>query len=167
MRFAYRGGARFTISADELNTKGFRFSVEAAVGILADPATGRPGVTTSQWDFAPGRDRLWSYEIRLRPSRLLVKSFSTIPAKPTAGKTFTVRLTATRNDTGVVLSRGQVRCAARIGGKDVKRRAQTFSGGGRRASLPSPPRPRKVIRGSITIVFEGRKLTKVFSRKIG
>jgi hypothetical protein len=164
---SYRFGAKFTISAYDLKTKRFRFAAEAAAGLRYDAATRRFDVTNARWDYAPEQGQFWSYDVRLAPSTLLVKSFSTTPARPKAGKTFSVRLAATRADTGAVLSSGQVTCLARIGGRSLKPRSQRFSHEKATCVFALPARAKgRTIRGSITIVSEGRKIAKAFSRKI-
>jgi hypothetical protein len=164
---SYRGGATLSINAAELKTTRFRFTVEAAAGIAYDPATRRFDTANATWDFAPERAQFWSYSVRLGPSRLLVKSFSTTPTRPKAGKRLSVRLAATRNDTGALLSSGRVTCAARIGAKPLKPSAQRLVGS--RATCVFAIRPDvkgQTLRGSIAIAFEGRKVRKTFSRKI-
>jgi hypothetical protein len=164
---SYRGGATLTINAAELATTRFRFRVEAVAGIAYDPATRRSDTANATWDFAPERARFWSYNVRLGPSRLLVKSFSTTPTPPKAGKRVSVHLAATRNDTGKLLSNGQVSCAARAGGKPLKPSSQRFVGSRATCVFSIPPEAKgRTLRGSITIAFEGKKVTKSFSRRI-
>lgn len=67
LRSSYASGPRFTILDAELgSTKRFRFSVEAADGIVVDPTTRAPDVTNAHWDYAPARGRSWSYDVRRR-----------------------------------------------------------------------------------------------------
>jgi hypothetical protein len=157
LRFSYAGGPRFTILAAELaDTKRFRFFVEAA-----DYATGR-------WDFAPELGRSWDYDVRLAPERLLARHFSTAPPAPVAGETFTVRLTATESPSGAVVTQGRVGCAASVGGKAIRARAQGFVD--RRATcvfaVPADATG-KTIRGTIAVRFKGKTVTKAFARRIG
>jgi hypothetical protein len=66
-----------------------------------------------------------------------------------------------------VLSNGRVRCAARIGGLSVERRSQRFVG--RRATcvfgIPADVAGR-TIRGSVTISFAGKKVTRAFAARV-
>jgi hypothetical protein len=166
---SYRGGATLTINAAELETTRFRFMVEAAAGIGYDPGTRTFDPRKATWDFAPERAQFWSYNVRLGPSRLLVKSFSTTPTRPQAGKRLSVRVTATRNDTGALLSSGRVTCAARIGAKPLKPSSQRFVGSRATcvfASIPPSAKGQK-LRGSIAIAFEGTQVRRSFSRRIG
>ncbi len=164
---SYRGGATLTINAAELETTRFRFRVDATAGIGYDPATRRFDFEKATWDFAPERAQLWSYNVRLGPSRLLAKSFSTTPARPNAGTRLSVRLAATRHDTGTLLTSGRVTCVARIGAKPLKPSSRSFVGSRATCVFAIPPKAKgQTLRGSITIAFEGRKVSKTFSRKI-
>jgi hypothetical protein len=165
---SYRGGATLSINAAELETKRFRFTVEAAAGIAYDPATRRFDVTKATWDFAPERAKFWSYKVGVGPSRLLAKGFSTAPARPKAGMRLSVRLAAARNDTGALLSSGRVTCGARIGVKPLKPSLQRFVGSRATCVFGIPPNAKgQSLRGSIAIAFQGRQVRKSFFRRIG
>jgi hypothetical protein len=165
---SYRGGATLSINTAELETRRFRFTVEAAAGIAYDPRTRTFDFGKATWDFAPERAQFWSYNVRLGPSRLFVRSFSTAPARPKAGKRLSVRLAAARNDTGSLLSSGRVTCVARIGAKPLKPSSQRFLRSRAMCVFSIPPSAKgKTLRGSITIAFEGKQLRKSFSRRIG
>ena len=156
--FAYQGGATLTISAAELgNTKQLRFNVIVIAGLATDPVTGDLDFTNATADVAPAASAgLYAYEVKLAPARLTVRNFSTIPAKPAA-----------RTDTGAVVQGGRVLCVGRAGaarltgtGRFVGRQAVcTFR-------LPATAKG-KTFRGSITIVFEGLRVTRSYSRTIG
>jgi hypothetical protein len=164
---SYRGGATLTINAVEIKAKRFKFAVEATAGIRYDPATRRFDLSNATLDYAPERDRFWSYFVRLGPSRLLVRSFSATPVRPQAGENLRVRLAATRDDTGALLSSGQVTCSARIGGKALKPRSRGFVGRQATCVFAVPPiAGGQMLRGSIRIVFAGRQVTKSFARRI-
>jgi hypothetical protein len=168
LAFSYRGGATFAISAYELATKRFRFRIDTTTGIAFDPATRAYDFTKAKLDFAPGQSQFWSYNVRLRPSRLLIKSFSTRPAQPLAGGRLSVRLAAIRNDTGTLLSSGRVACDARIGDKRLRPSSQKFVGKQATCVFTLPASARgQTLRGSITIAFQGRQVRKSFSRRIG
>lgn len=168
LAFSYRAGATFAISVHELATKRFRFRVDTTAGIGFDPATRTYDFTKAKLDFAPGQSQFWSYNVRLGPSKLLVKRFSTTPARPQAGERLSVRLAATRNDTGTLLSSGQVTCAARIGAKSLRPSSQRFVRKQATCVFTVPASASGLtLRGSITIAFEGRQVRKSFSRRIG
>jgi hypothetical protein len=74
---------------------------------------------------------------------------------------------ATRADTGAVLSSGRVRCTARIGGLSVRPRLQRFDAGRAVCVFGIPADAAgKPIRGSITISFAGKKVTRAFSARV-
>jgi hypothetical protein len=165
---SYRRGATLTINADEIKAKRFKFAVYAAAGIEYDPVTRRGDLSNATVDWGPERGRFWSYSVGAGPSRLLVRSFSTAPARPKAGERLSVHLAATRDDTGALLSNGRVTCVARIGAKPLKPRSQSFSGRRATCVFAIPPAAKgQTLRGSIAVAFEGRRVKKSFSRRIG
>jgi hypothetical protein len=164
--FSYASGPRFTILDAEIgNAKRFRFAVEAATGIFVDPATKTVDADDARFDDAPTRGSFWTYRLAIGPQRLLVKSLATSPAR--AGAPFTVRALTTRADTGSALSSGRVRCAARIAARPVEVRSQRFVG--RRAvcvfGIPADAAG-ETIRGSVTVSFGGKKVTRAFSARV-
>jgi hypothetical protein len=167
--YSWAGGVTIKISAAELgNTKKFGFGVIALSGVVFDETTGNIDLTNAVGDAAPGGlAGLYPYEVKIAPARLVAKKLSTAPSKPRAGRTFTVRLTATRSDTGATLVNGQVDCAAKAGGKALKPKSEKFVGGQAVCVYQIPAATAgKTLRGTITIVFEGKKLTRPFTGKI-
>jgi hypothetical protein len=164
---SYRGGATLTINANEIKAKRMKFAVEATAGLRYDPATRRFDVSNATFDYAPDRGRFWSYNVSLGPSRLLVKSVSTTPARPQAGKRLSVRLAVARADTGALVSSGRVTCAARIGGKPLRPSAQGFSRGRATCVFAIPASAGgEIVRGLVNVVFAGKRVTKTFARRI-
>jgi hypothetical protein len=141
-RFSYSRGATFTMQAADLGgTRRFRFSARAYSGTAVD--------------VAPSAGAAWTYRVLFRR-----------PAAPRGSRTFAVRFTVTRAD-GSVLTSGRVSCTARVGGKRVAPRSARFVG--RRATcvfvLPLSS-VGKTIRGTITVVSGGTRVTKSFRRTI-
>ena len=98
----------------------------------------------------------------------MFKSLTKAPATPKAGKTFTVRMAATRSDTGAAIVNGQVDCAAKAGARNVRPKSERFVGGKAVCVFTIPAGTTgKTLRGTITMVFEGKRLTRPFSGKIG
>jgi hypothetical protein len=167
--YSWAGGVTIKISAAELgNTKKFGFGVIALSGVVYDDTTGNIDFTNAVGDAAPGGlAGLYPYEVKTAPTRLVFKSLRTTPTAPKAGKTFTVSLSATRSDTGAAIVNGEVDCAAKVGGKTLKPKSEKFVG--RQAvcvfKIPADAAG-KTIRGTIKIVFEGKKLTRPFTGKI-
>jgi hypothetical protein len=171
LTYSYAAGITVRISTSELgNTKQLKFFVVAVSGIVIDPVTGELDGTNSKTDVAPGGGAgLYPYEVKLTAATLLVRKFSASPAKPAAGKTFSLRLQAARSDTGALLRGGRVTCAGRVG-KAALRTAQPgrFVGAQAVCTWVVPATAKgKTFRGTVTIVFEGRKVTRSFSGRIG
>ncbi len=163
-------GLTFRINAAELgDTKRFNFATQVATGVVFDPNTGDFDDSKAVADFAPDLGHgMWNYTVRIGALRLNVKSFSLNPRRPQAGRTLTANMVATRSDTGVTLAGGQVSCTATVGGKRIAARVHRFSGSQARCAwqLPASARGQK-IRGTITVVFEGRRVSKSFSATVG
>jgi hypothetical protein len=167
--YSWASGATIKISAAELgNTKKFGFDVLAVSGLVIDDTTGAIDNSNAKSDVAPAFSAgLYRYEVKLAPARLDAKKLSTTPSSPRAGKTFTVRLTATRSDTGATIVNGAVACAAKAGTKTVKPKSAKFVGGQAVCVFQIPAGTKgKTLRGTIKIVFEGKSLTRPFAGKI-
>jgi hypothetical protein len=157
-----------SINAAELgNTTRFNFGVVVVTGITTDPQ-GNLDFTNAQFDAAPDLGHgFWNYTVRVAPLRLLARSFSLSPRRPQAGRSLTARLVATRSDTGAVVSGGRVVCAATVGGRRIAGSGR-FVGREARCVWRIPGNARGArIRGSIAVVFEGRRVTRSFSASVG
>jgi len=168
--FAYQGGLTITISAAELgNTKGFGFLAEAIAGIVIDETTGDLDFANATADSAPAfQAGLYKYEVKLAPATLVVRKFSSTPARPAAGKTFALKLQAARSDTGALLQGGRVTCVGRIGSSPLRAVSGRFVGRQAVCTWRIPAGAKgKTFRGSIAIVFEGLRTARSYSRKIG
>jgi hypothetical protein len=157
-----------SINAAELgNTTRFNFGVVVVTGIITD-AQGNPDFTNAQFDAAPDLGHgFWNYTVRIAPLRLLARSFSLNPRRPQAGRSLTARLVAARSDTGAVVSGGRVVCTATVGGRRIAGSGR-FVGREARCVWRIPGSARGArIRGSIAVVFEGRRVTRSFSAAVG
>ena len=167
--YQWSSGVSFKISASELgNTKKLGFAVVAVSGITFDPTTNEPDFANAVADAAPaGTAGLYSYDVKTAPARVVFKSLKTAPASPKAGGTFTVRMAATRSDTGAPIINGRVTCAAKAGARSMRPTSARFVAG-QAVCVFSVPRGSagKTIRGTIKITFEGKTLTRPFSAKI-
>jgi hypothetical protein len=167
--FSYQGGATVTISAAEFgNTKRFGFAVIAVSGIVIDPATGDLDFTNAVSDVAPASGTgLYLYEVRITPATLVVRRLTPSPRVPTAGRPFTLRLVATRSDTGAVVQNGRVTCVGRVGNARLRAQVQRVVAGAATCTWNIPPLARgKTFRGSVAVVFEGRRAAQSFSRSV-
>lgn len=167
--FTYRGGVTVTISAAELgNTKRFGFAVIAVSGIVIDPATGDLDFTNAVSDVAPAAGAgLYAYEVRITPATLVVRRLTPSPRVPTAGRPFTLRLVATRSDTGAVVQNGRVNCVGRVGNARLRAQVQRVVAGAATCTWNIPGLARgKTFRGSVAVVFEGLRAAQSFSRNV-
>ena len=167
--YQWANGVTIKISAAELgNTKKFNFGVLAISGVVWDEATGNADFTNAVFDSAPAASAgLWAYEVKIAPAKLVLKTFATTPSQPKAGRTYTVRMSATRSDTGATISGGSVTCTAKVGTKALKAKSAGFVGGQAVCvfSIPSTAKG-QTLRGTITITFEGKKLTRPFGGNV-
>jgi hypothetical protein len=156
------------INASELgNTKRFNFGTTVITGIVVD-ANGEPDFTNAAFDAAPDIGHgFWNYTVRIAPLRLLARRFTLTPNRPRAGRILTGRLVVARSDTGAVVSGGRVTCPATVGGRRIAGRGR-FVGNEARCAwrVPSNARGQR-IRGSITVVFEGRRVSRSFAATVG
>lgn len=166
---SYQAGLTVKISASELgNTKKFNFIVFALGGLVVDPVTGDIDDTNAHVDFAPGGGTgLYPYEVKIAKPTLVAKKLTAVPAKPKAGKPFTLRLIAARSDTGATIQNGRVKCVAKAGKKSLK--AQVARVVGRAATctwnIPASASG-KAFRGTVTVSFEGLKASQSYAGKV-
>lgn len=167
--YSWSNGVTISISSAELgNTKRFGFDVLAISGFVIDETTGEIDSTNAKRDTAPAPAAgFYVYDVKVAPAKLVLKSLSTTPSRPKAGKSYTVRMSATRSDTGAAISGGQVVCAAKVGGATLRASSARFAGGQAVCVFKVPASAAgKTLRGTITIVFEGKKLTRPFGGRV-
>jgi hypothetical protein len=184
LRFSYENGvAVFSFDAAKLarqepfrigGLERFRFWIVVESGVRFDPSTGRWDFTDWRRDVAPteppagrgfpSRDQFWIYESR----PLLVKDFSSAPARPRAGKPFALRLAAIHSDTGAALTSGAVACSSTIANKPLRPRSRGFVD--ERAvcvfAIPANAKGR-TLRSTISVQFGGTKLARSVSGRVG
>jgi len=170
LRYSWINGVvTINISAAELgNTKKLKFALDVITGLVVDDVTGDIDGTNAKADGTPGGGAgFFAYDVKTVPAKLVAKSVTTTPASPKAGKTFTVRMAATRSDTGATIVNGTVDCTARAGTKTLKPKSEKFVGGQATCVFQAPGTSKgKTIRGTIKITFEGKTLTRPFSAKV-
>jgi len=167
--YAWASGPTITITAAELgNTKRFGFALAVVSGLVVDDVTGDIDGTNAKFDSAPAPGAgLFVYDVKIAPAKLVAKKLTTTPAQPKAGKSYTVRLSATRSDTGAAIVNGEVDCTAKVGSKSLKPKSEKFVGGQAVCVFKIPAGTAgQTIRGTIKIVFEGKKLTRPFTGRI-
>jgi hypothetical protein len=167
--FGYMGGVTVTISAAELgNTKKFGFSFIAVSGITLDPTTSDLDFTNAVADIAPAASTgLYQYEVKITPPTLVVRNLKATPARPAAGRAFTLRLTAARSDTNAAVQNGRVTCVGRIGNARLRAQVQRVVGRAAVCTWTIPAAASgKTFRGSVTIVFEGLRAQQGYSARV-
>jgi hypothetical protein len=168
--FSYSSGAAITISAAELgNTKQLGFNTSVISGIVIDPATNDLDFTNAKADFAPQLEAgLYKFQVKLVPASLQVRKLTRSPARPVAGKPFSLRMTVARSDTSAVLRSGRVTCIGRIGRSPLRATAARVANGVVVCTWAIPAAAKgKTFRGSAAVVFEGLRAGRSFSSKIG
>jgi hypothetical protein len=169
LSYAYSGGITVRISAAELgNTKKFNFIVEFDSGIAVDPVTGELDFTNAKGDVAPGGGvGLYPFEVKTAAARLVVQRLTTTPTRPVAGKLFSAKLRVTRSDTGAALKSGQVTCVGRVGRAALRAKTRRFVGSLAVCAWAIPATAKgKTFRGSVAVVFEGKRAVKAVSATI-
>jgi hypothetical protein len=162
-RVGYTGGVlTITGNRSELaNTTEFAFYL---LGLQFDAN----GEIVAQ-DVVPDGDLVWEYTMTgLAPPLTLSAGAPTgKPARPQAGKAFIVSVPVRRSDTRALLTAGgSVTCKAAVGGKTVK--AAGRYGSGRPQCVLRIPRGStgKMVRGTLTVTFQGKKVTKAFAFRV-
>jgi hypothetical protein len=166
---SYQAGLTVRISATELgSTKKFKFFVIALSGLVVDPVTGEIDGSNAHGDAAPGGGAgLFSYEVKVTPPTLVAKKLSASPAKPTAGKPFTLRLVAARSDTGAVIQNGRVTCVGRVGNARLRSQVARVVAGAATCTWNIPATASgKAFRGTVTVAFEGLKASQGYVSKV-
>ena len=173
LRFSYARGARFTIDAADLDigtalgtSTRLDFSVAAYSNVAYDPATGFD-LSHAHFEFAPGPTDQWTYLVQVGPSRLIVRQFGIGPSPSRAGQPMVVSLAARRDDTGTAVTTGKVACKATIAGRALRPRFRGFAAKSAVCWYRLPGTARgKTVRGSISLAYAGKSVTRTFVRRI-
>jgi hypothetical protein len=167
LTFVYgSAGATIHVSAAELNkAKGFNFGTIAVSGVTVD-AAGNPNFDNIHRDLAPDPGHgFWSYQV-LTKLVLTVTAFTTSPKPAKAGRTFSVSLAATQNDTGGPVESGTVACAASLAGKRVVAVRHVVANGVASCVWRIPKTAKgRLIRGTITLTVQGTRVSRPFSAR--
>jgi hypothetical protein len=165
--FSWTGGPTVRINAADLNnTRKLSFDALVVSGVLFDQTTGAIDCSQCKRDFAPAVG-LYSYQVKIAKPSLVAKSLKPTPAKPMAGKPFTLRLVAARSDTGAVVQNGRARCVGRVGSAKLAATVQRVQGGAAVCTWNLPANVKgKTFRGSVSVVFEGLRASKSFAGTI-
>src|SRR5262245_18262542 len=167
LSYGYQAGVTFRISAAELgNTKKLNFYVIVVSGVTYDPTTGEPDFSTAVADVAPA-GHLFPYQVITARPTLVVRRLFTTPKLPTAGKQFSLKVTAARSDTNAVIRNGRVTCVGRVGKTSLRAKVSRVVAGAVTCTWLIPKNAKgKQFRGSAAVVFEGLRATRSFSARI-
>jgi hypothetical protein len=139
------------------NSPAFGFGVLAAdVNVQAEAVLGL--------DLAPDGDRFYQYRLTNKPALVLTAtSLTSAPARPRAGRPFTINLGVRRSDTQRPIGSGAVACRVLVGGKPAPARG-TVSGGAAHCRMLVPAGSAgKALRGTITVRLGGKAVVERFS----
>ena len=167
--FGHSNGAMtIRLNASELgNTRRLRFIVLALTGLVLTP-DGQLDAENARFDLAPDAGHgLYSFDVRITPPRLVVRSFGVRPPTPRAGRPLSAFVTFARSD-GAPPAAPSVTCRATLGGRAL--RASGSSVAGARATcrwaLPATARG-QTIRGTVTVRSGGLRASRSFARRVG
>jgi hypothetical protein len=167
LTFVYgTAGATIHVSAADLGkSKGFNFGIIAVSGVTFD-AAGNANFDNIHRDAAPDPGHgFWSYQV-LTKLVLTVTAFTTSPKPAKAGRTFSVSLAATENDTAGPVQAGTVACVASLAGKRAAAVSHVVANGVATCVWRIPKTAKgRLIRGTITLTVQGTKVTRPFSAR--
>lgn len=167
LNYAYgTTGATIHISAADLNkTKAFNFGIIAVSGVTFD-AAGNANFDNIHRDSAPDPGHgFWPYQVMTKLV-LTVTAFTTSPKPAKAGRTFSVSIAATENDTGGPVQSGTVACVATLAGKRVVAVSHAVANGIATCVWRIPKTAKgRLLRGTITLTVQGTRITRPFSAR--
>ena len=164
---SWSSGPTFKINASDLNnTRRFAFDALVVSGVVFDQTTGAIDCTNCKRDLAP-LIGLYPYQLQITKPTLVVKSLKPTPARPIAGRSFTLRLVAARSDTGAVVQNGRATCVGRVGSARLQATVQRVQGGAATCTWNLAATAKgKTFRGSVSVAFEGLKASQSYTGKV-
>jgi hypothetical protein len=167
--FGYANGAMtIRLNASELgNARRLQFLVLALTGLVLTP-DGQLDDTNARFDGAPDPGRgMYSFDVRITPPRLVVRSFGTRPATPRAGRSLSAFVTFARSD-GAPAAAPSVTCRATVGGRALPASGSSATGGRATCRWAVPASARgQTIRGTVTVRSGGLRASRSFTRRVG
>ena len=167
MKFTRSGDAMsWTVNKTDIGvTEGMSFYIWSSTWGADDQQTGE--------DVAPD-DGFWSFDLStmapLTPPVVLkpvIGAPAATPAKPVAGRRFTIAFPVTRSDNGAVLTRGTMVCDPSVAGK-VLPHAEQFQAGKARLSFAVPRTAKgKSLKVKVTIKLGTQSTTRVATFRVG
>ena len=169
LTFGYlNGAATIKVNASELgSTKKINFAV-IGFSELALDANGDPDFTNAHVDTAPDQGHgFFSYDVKTLPPSLVVKSFGTKPAKPHAGKAFSVFVVYARSDGSASTGVDSAVCKGSVAGHALKGTGAVTNGRATCTFAVPKTAKGKTIHIVLTVVgAEGTKTSHTFNAKV-
>jgi hypothetical protein len=165
LTFSYANGPTIKLNRADLGgTARFGFWTIAVSGIVASP-TGEPDFTNIHRDFAP-EVGTYSYDVKVTPPKLVVKSFGMRPLTPRAGRPASVFVTYARSD-GAAPTAPTVTCRATLGGRALPPSGSSVTAS-RATCIWAVPKTAKgkLIRGTVTVQADGLKAARPFTARV-
>jgi hypothetical protein len=165
--FSYANGATIRINTAELGgTRRFSFGIIAVSGLVLSP-TGEPDFANIHVDNAPDPGHgFFTYDVRVTPPALVVRSSGARPLRPSAGKLYTRFAVVGRSDNTPVQA-GTTTCRATVAGSALRATSSAFSAGRASCTFRIPKTAKgKTIRITITVRSQGLAVTRSFSARI-
>jgi hypothetical protein len=118
-------------------------------------------------DVAPVLGEHWTYNLVLGSLALRASSVQAVPARPVAGKQFTVSSSITRTDTRTTVEAGRVSCAVSVGRTRIRARGG-FAAGRARCVMSVPRNAQgKRLRGALTVRLQSASVRRAFNFRVG
>jgi hypothetical protein len=116
-------------------------------------------------DTAPNGTDAYVYT-QSKPLTLRASTATATPARPAAGKAFTVGTRVTRGDNGAALASGTVTCTVRVGTAPLRATGRVSNGVAVCAMKIPKTAKGKLIRVTVKVTFQGISTTKTFSARV-
>lgn len=116
-------------------------------------------------DTAPEGTNAYVYTIA-KPLTLRAATATAVPAKPAAGRPFTVGTRVTRGDNGAALASGTVTCTVRVGTAPLRATGRVRNGVAICAMQLPKTAKGKLVRVTVKVTFQGVSTTKTYSARV-
>jgi hypothetical protein len=164
--FSYANGPTIKLNRSELGgTARFGFQTLAISGVALTP-TGDLDPTNIHRDLAP-EVGIYSYDVKITPPRLVVKSFSMRPLTPRAGRPVSAVVTFARSDGAVPSAPPTATCRATVGGRALRASATVATNSRATCTWALAKTAKgKTIHGTITVQADGLKASRPFTARV-
>lgn len=166
LTFSYANGPTIRLNrADIGGTARFGFWTIAVSGVVVSP-TGEPDFTNIHRDLAP-EVGTYSYDVKVTPPRLVVKSFAFKPLTPRAGRPVSAVVTFARSDGAAPSAPPTATCRATVGGRALRASATVATNSRATCTWALAKTAKgKTIRGTITVQADGLKASRPFTARV-